>query len=53
MAERHTGLVNVIWCDGHAKAIGLDALLAPKDVTAKDGSTKTISPLLVMQDYGQ
>jgi len=48
--DRHTGVINVIWCDGHAKSIRLDTLMATKQVTLSTG-TWTISPLLVVQDY--
>jgi prepilin-type N-terminal cleavage/methylation domain-containing protein/prepilin-type processing-associated H-X9-DG protein len=49
-AERHTDFVNIIWCDGHAKAIKLDTLMQTKSVTTNTG-THVISPLLVIQDY--
>jgi prepilin-type N-terminal cleavage/methylation domain-containing protein/prepilin-type processing-associated H-X9-DG protein len=48
--ERHTDFVNIIWCDGHAKAIKLDTLMQTKSVTTSTG-THIISPLLVIQDY--
>jgi len=50
-AARHTDYVNIIWCDGHAKAMKLDALMTTKLVTLSTG-TFTISPYLVVQDYG-
>ena len=28
IVERHSGMVNALWCDGHAKAMKLDALTA-------------------------
>jgi prepilin-type processing-associated H-X9-DG protein len=43
-------MINMIWCDGHAKAINLDTLAATKSVTNRTG-TWTISPLLVVQDW--
>ena len=48
--ERHQKFVNIIWCDGHAKATSLDTLMATKSVTTNTG-THVISPLLVIQDY--
>jgi len=50
LVERHQGLVNVVWCDGHAKTIKLDTLAATKSVTNSTG-TWTISPLLVVQEW--
>lgn len=49
-SERHQKMVNVIWCDGHAKAMSLDALSATKTVKNNTG-TWTISPYLVVQDW--
>jgi prepilin-type N-terminal cleavage/methylation domain-containing protein/prepilin-type processing-associated H-X9-DG protein len=51
MAARHTGMVNILWCDGHAKSMTLSALMATRTVTSKDGTTQTISPYLVVEDY--
>jgi prepilin-type N-terminal cleavage/methylation domain-containing protein/prepilin-type processing-associated H-X9-DG protein len=50
LAERHQGMVNVIWCDGHAKAMKLETLAATKTVTNATG-TWTISPYLVVQEW--
>jgi len=52
LAVRHTGFMNILWCDGHAKAMTLSTLMATKTVTSKLGVTQTISPYLVVQDYG-
>lgn len=50
-AARHTQYVDVVWCDGHAKAMRLDTLMTTKSVTISTG-TYTISPYLVVQDFG-
>jgi prepilin-type processing-associated H-X9-DG protein len=31
--ERHLGTTNVLWCDGHVKAMKLDALAKPRNAT--------------------
>lgn len=52
LGARHTGMVNIIWCDGHAKAMRVEALMQTKSVQATNGNTFTISPYLVVQDFG-
>jgi prepilin-type N-terminal cleavage/methylation domain-containing protein/prepilin-type processing-associated H-X9-DG protein len=49
--NRHTQMVNVIWCDGHAKAIRTENLMQTKSINCGNG-TFNVSPLLVIQDYG-
>jgi prepilin-type N-terminal cleavage/methylation domain-containing protein/prepilin-type processing-associated H-X9-DG protein len=49
--NRHTQMINILWCDGHAKVMSMAQLVAPKTVTSKQGVTQTISPYLVVQDY--
>jgi prepilin-type N-terminal cleavage/methylation domain-containing protein/prepilin-type processing-associated H-X9-DG protein len=51
LSARHTGMINVLWCDGHAKSMTLSALMQTATVTSKQGTTQTISPYLVVQDY--
>ena len=50
-AERHTEFVNIVWCDGHAKAMRLDKLMTTKVVSINTGMF-TVSPYLVVQDFG-
>lgn len=52
LAVRHTTFVNLLWCDGHAKSMSLSQLMTTKTVTSSTGTTETISPYLVVQDYG-
>ena len=37
VAERHNGTVNVVWCDGHAKAVPLDFLTAQSTTNLQRG----------------
>jgi len=50
--SRHTGFANILWCDGHAKSMNLSTLMTTKTVTSKQNVTMTVSPYLVVQDYG-
>ena len=52
MAARHSGLVGVLWCDGHTKAMSITELMTTRTVTSKVGARKTVSPYLVVEDYG-
>jgi len=52
LSVRHTTFVNILWCDGHAKSMTLSNLMTTKTVTSAQGVTETISPYLVVQDYG-
>ena len=39
VVDRHQGKTNVIYCDGHAKSVGLDFLISPEERTRNvDGS---------------
>jgi len=51
IVDRHTGMVNIIWCDGHAKAMAMKTLMATKSINCGNG-TFNVSPYLVIQDYG-
>ncbi|BDI29945.1 hypothetical protein CCAX7_19960 [Capsulimonas corticalis] len=51
MVNRHTGVVNIIWCDGHAKAMRMEALMQTKSVDCGNGA-QTIAPYLIVQDFG-
>lgn len=52
MAVRHTTFANILWCDGHAKSMTLSNLMTTKTVTSSQGATRTVSPYLIVQDYG-
>ena len=49
--SRHTQTVNVIWCDGHAKAMRVETLMATKNINCGNGPWN-VSPYLIVQDYG-
>jgi len=51
MVDRHTGMVNLVFCDGHAKAMRMDKLMTTKSVNCGNGNYN-VSPYLVVQDYG-
>ncbi len=51
VAARHTNLVNVIWCDGHAKSITIDQLILKTQSVNCGRGTYNISPYLVIQNY--
>ena len=51
ISERHTGHVNVLYCDGHVKALTLDALAQTKTlVDPMDGQTKNIMTAFTIED---
>ncbi len=51
IAERHLETVNVLWCDGHVKAMKLDALTATKSVVDTiDGQTKNVMTAFTIED---
>lgn len=52
MVDRHTEMINLVFCDGHAKAMRLDKLMQTKNVDCGNGTQYQISPYLVIQDYG-
>lgn len=51
LVDRHTGMVSVIWCDGHAKAIRMGDLMSTQSINCGNGNWN-ISRYLVIQDYG-
>ena len=51
IAERHIGHVNVLYCDGHTKAVTLDALTQTKHlVDPIDGKTKDVMTAFTIED---
>jgi prepilin-type N-terminal cleavage/methylation domain-containing protein/prepilin-type processing-associated H-X9-DG protein len=51
ISARHLETTNVLFCDGHAKAMKLDALTAGRVLfDALDGQTKTVLPLFTIED---
>ena len=51
ISERHTGRVNVLYCDGHVKAMTLDALAQTTHlVDPIDGQTKDIMTAFTIED---
>ena len=51
ISERHTGHVNVLYCDGHVKAMTLDALAQTKTlVDPLDGVTKNVMTAFTIED---
>ncbi len=51
IAERHTGRVNALFCDGHVKALTLDALAQTKTfVDPVDGQTKNVMTIFTIED---
>ena len=51
IVDRHTGIVNTIWCDGHAKAIRMNELMKTQTINCGNGN-RNLSPYLIVQDYG-
>ncbi len=51
ISERHTGRVNVLYCDGHMKAQSLDTLMQTKTVSDPvDGQTKPVMTTFTIED---
>ena len=51
ISERHTGRVNVLYCDGHVKAVTLDSLAQTKRLTDPvDGQTKDVMTAFTIED---
>ncbi len=51
IVERHLQTVNTLFCDGHVKALQLDALAARRSlVDPLDGATKSVMTLLTIED---
>ncbi len=51
IVERHLETSNVLFCDGHVKALKLSALAAKKSlVDPVDGATKEVLPLFTIED---
>ena len=53
---RHSGMMNVLWCDGHAKAIKLEWLMSKKNTATLNGTSawggycNVLSPLTIEAD---
>lgn len=53
LVARHTGLVNCIFCDGHAKAMQINLLAQSVSVNCGGGGgSEMVSPYLVIEEYG-
>jgi len=50
MVARHSGLVNVIYCDGHARAISLQTIAAPKKSGGTRAADGTITAFTIEDD---
>jgi prepilin-type N-terminal cleavage/methylation domain-containing protein/prepilin-type processing-associated H-X9-DG protein len=54
ISERHLGTINVLWADGHVKAVNFDSIIATKSVSysINNGTTvsKTIYPAFTIED---
>ena len=51
ISERHVGRVNVLYCDGHVKAVTLDSLARTKSlVDPLDGQTKNVMTAFTIED---
>jgi prepilin-type processing-associated H-X9-DG protein len=49
--ERHLGTTNVLYCDGHVKAMKLDALSATRVLTDPvDGQTKSVMTAFTIEN---
>lgn len=50
ITERHLQTTNVLYCDGHVKAVKLDALNATKNITANSVTARILTALTIQDD---
>ena len=55
IVARHRGLANILWCDGHAKAMRLNSLVKTKTLSTPPyigGGSPSVAVYFTIQDYG-